>query len=100
MTAVENYLAGPAQIPELSEKNKIIFTHKALLKAGTITYKIRGMVHELETGARQQDDRLYMILFELRTDRIFGSVTLENIIENADGIKLLLNCEKLVMEQA
>ena len=26
MTAVENYLAGPAQIPELSEKNKIIFT--------------------------------------------------------------------------
>ena len=64
-------------------KNKIIFTHKALLKAGTITYKIRGMVHELETGARQQDDRLYMILFELRTDHIFGSVTLENIIENA-----------------
>lgn len=25
---------------------------------------------------------------------------IKNIIENADGIKLLLNCEKLVMEQA
>lgn len=33
-------------------------------------------------------------------NNVNASHYIKNIIENADGIKLLLNCEKLVMEQA
>lgn len=63
---------------------KTVFTHKALLKAGADTYKIRGMVHELYEGdANLHEPAIYALAFEIRDDRIFGSVTLERIVENS-----------------
>lgn len=76
---------------------RTVFTHKALLKAGTDTYKIRGMMHLIcERDEENQIPETYALAFEVREERIFGSVTLERIVEHAgfvamhwvsDGIK-------------
>ena len=71
---------------EKLHKNKTMFSHKALLKAGTQTYKIRGMIHELSRGSNKT--RVYLLLFELREERILGSATLERIIENSGFVAL------------
>lgn len=61
-----------------------IFVHKALLKAGTESHKIRGMMHLLcERDEEQKQPMTYALMFEVREERIFGSVTLERIIENS-----------------
>lgn len=63
---------------------RTLFTHKALLKAGTQTYKIRGMMHLLcDADEEQQLPTIYALAFEVREERIFGSVTLERIIEHS-----------------
>lgn len=63
---------------------RTLFTHKALLKAGTQTYKIRGMMHLLcEREEEQQTPTIYALAFEVREERIFGSVTLERIVEHS-----------------
>ena len=63
---------------------RTVFTHKALLKAGTETFKIRGMMHLIcERDEENQIPETYALAFEVREERIFGSVTLERIVEHA-----------------
>lgn len=65
-------------------KYRTIFVHKALLKAGTESHKIRGMMHLLcERDEENKQPMTYAVFFEVREERIFGSVTLERIIENS-----------------
>ena len=65
---------------EKLHKNKTMFSQKALLKAGTQTYKIRGMIHEF---ANEAGAKVYLLAFELREEGILGSATLERIVENS-----------------
>lgn len=65
-------------------KYRTIFVHKALLKAGTESHKIRGMMHLLcERDEKRKIPMTYAVMFEVREERIFGSVTLERIIEHS-----------------
>ena len=66
------------------KKYRTLFTHKALLKAGTETYKIRGMMHLLnDANEKRNIPATYALAFEVREERLFGSVTLERIIEHS-----------------
>ena len=69
---------------EKLERERTIFVHKALLKAGTEKVKIRGMIHLIaDRDPKKHIPATYLLTFEVREERIFGSVTLERIIEHS-----------------
>ena len=63
---------------------KTVFTHKALIKAGTEVFKVRGMMHLITPSDPANNvPETYCFAFDFREGRIFGSVTLERIVENS-----------------
>ncbi len=66
---------------------KTVFTHKALLKAGTETFKVRGMMHLISPRDEANGiPETYCFAFDVREERVFGSVTLERIVEHSGFI--------------
>ncbi|MCR4716211.1 MAG: PAS domain-containing protein, partial [Lachnospiraceae bacterium] len=78
---------GNEQYFDNLRRYKTVFTHKALLKAGTETFKIRGMMHLINPRDEANGiPETYCLAFDVREERIFGSVTLERIVEHSGFI--------------
>ena len=69
---------------QLHSKKSIIW-HRILLIADNNRHVVSGLINEFSI----ENDTIYVVMFELRTDLNIGSVTLERIINNVTDIPLL-----------
>ena len=70
---------------QLHSKKSIIW-HRILLIADNNRHVVSGLINEFSI----ENDTIYVVMFELRTDLNIGSVTLERIINNAGLVAIYM----------